>query len=76
MLGSLFGLIITLGSILFILMIRLRLLPLAIYTILANTVWHGWASANETLANVLFIAIAGLILISWIVTLVRRVRPY
>lgn len=73
MLGSIFSLILTIGSILFILMIKLRLLPLAAYVVLANTALRGWASANETLANITFFVILGLILASWIVTIVKRV---
>lgn len=74
MLGSIFSLVLTIGSIVFILMIRLRLLPLGIYVVLANTVWHDWANANEQIANILFFAILGLILLSWIHSAVRYFR--
>ena len=58
--------------ILFRLALKLRLgLPM-LYALLSLTVFHGWYQANTALADGIFFALVGLVILSWIVTLIRR----
>lgn len=53
---------------------KLRLgIPL-LYVVLASTVFHEWAAAHELLANIILGVLLGLVVVSWIVSLVRRIR--
>ena len=54
------------------LIFKLRLFPLVLYVILANTALAGWVQAHETASVVLFSVIAALIVLSWVVPFVRH----
>lgn len=58
---------------LFRLALKLRLgIPL-LYSVLMLTVFHGWYQAHAALADGILFAIAGLVALSWVVTLVRKI---
>ena len=76
MLGSIFALIITIGSIILTLSIRLRLWPLLIYIIIMATAFADWARTNETLALVGMGIVALCIVASWIRTAINHFRAY
>lgn len=53
--------------------LKLRLgIPL-LYIILMLTVFHGWYQAHAALADGILFAVAGLVALSWMVTLVRKI---
>lgn len=53
--------------------LKLRLgIPL-LYSVLMLTVFHGWYQAHAALADGILFAMAGLVALSWIVTLVRKI---
>lgn len=65
---------VTLVSLASRLLVQLRLgIPL-LYTILMLTVCSEWAAANNALALGILIALVGAVGLSWVVSLVRRVR--
>ena len=76
MLGSIFALIITIGSIILTLSIRLRLWPILIYITLMATTFADWARTNETLALMgMGIVVLGIVA-SWICTAINHFRAY
>jgi len=58
--------------ILFRLALKLRLGVPMLYALLMLTVFHGWYQANSALADGIFFALIGLAVLSWVVTLLRR----
>ena len=44
-----------------------------LYGILMLTMFHGWYQAHAALADSILFAIAGLVALSWLVTLVRKI---
>ena len=66
-----FGLILL--PILFRLALKLRLGIPMLYTVLMLTVFHGWYQAHTALADGIFFALVGLVILSWVVTLLRRI---
>ena len=58
--------------ILFRLALKLRLGIPMLYTLLMLTVFHGWYQAHTALADGIFFALVGLAVLSWMVTLLRR----
>lgn len=63
-----------------ILALLLRLAVLArltiplLYTLSMLTVFHGWYLANTILADRILFALAGLVVLSWLLTLGKRIR--
>ena len=58
--------------ILFRLAVKLRLGIPMLYAVLMLTVFHGWYQAHIALADSIFFALVGLAVLSWVVTLLRR----
>lgn len=54
------------------LIFKLRLFPLVLYVILANTALAGWVQAHEAASVAIFGVITALTVLSWLVPLVRR----
>ena len=59
-------------SILFRLAIKLRLGIPMLYALLALTVFHSWYQSHTALGDGIFFALVGLAVLSWVVTLLRR----
>ena len=58
--------------ILFRLAVKLRLGIPMFYAVLMLTVFHGWYQAHIALADSIFFALVGVAVLSWLVTLARR----
>ena len=58
--------------ILFRLAVKLRLGIPMLYAVLMLTVFHGWYQAHIALADSIFFALVGVAVLSWVVTLLRR----
>ena len=58
--------------ILFRLAVKLRLGIPMLYAVLMLTAFHGWYQAHTALADGIFFALIGLAVLSWVVTLLRR----
>jgi hypothetical protein len=58
--------------ILFRLALKLRLGIPMLYAVLMLTVFHGWYQAHIALADSIFFALVGVAVLSWLVTLARR----
>ena len=62
----------TLLPLLLRLALKLRLgIPL-LYSVLMLTVFHGWYQANSALGDGILFAMVGLVALSWVMTLLRR----
>ena len=59
--------------ILFRLALKLRLGIPMLYAVLMLTVFHGWYQAHTVLADGIFFALVGLVILSWVVTLLRHI---
>ena len=53
--------------------IRLRLGIPMLYAVLALTVFHSWTQAHPALADGIFFALVGLVALSWVVTIARKI---
>lgn len=53
--------------------LKLRLGVPLLYCALMLTVFHGWYQAHAALADGILFAMAGLVALSWVVTLVRKI---
>ena len=69
-----------LGSVMILLSIVFRLaavfrltIPL-VYALIVPTIFHEWYYANQTLANVIWYALLAVVVLSWVVSLVRKVQ--
>jgi hypothetical protein len=66
------------GLFLLVLVIRyagvLRLTIPLLYALVMPTVFHSWFYAHYTLANGIWYGMLGLVALSWVVTIVRRLR--
>ena len=69
-----------LGSVMILLSIVFRLaavfrltIPM-VYALIVPTVFHEWYYANQTLANVIWYALLAVVVLSWVVSLVRKVQ--
>lgn len=65
--------VLALLPLLFRLIVKLRLLPLVLYSLSAGTVFLGWTEAHPALSMAVFYVIAGLTALSWLLPLLRRV---
>lgn len=70
---SLFILGLVLLPILFRLALKLRLGIPMLYAVLMLTMFHGWYQAHTALADGIFFALIGLVILSWMVTLLRHI---
>lgn len=59
--------------ILFRLTLKLRLGIPMLYAALMLTVFHSWYQAHTDLADGIFFALVGLVILSWVVTLFRHI---
>ena len=59
--------------ILFRLALKLRLGIPMLYAVLILTVFHSWYQAHTVLADGIFFAMIGIVALSWVVTLLRRI---
>jgi hypothetical protein len=70
--------VICLGLFLLVFVIRyagvLRLTIPLLYALVAPTVFHSWFYAHYTLAYGIWYGMLGLVALSWVVTIVRRLR--
>ena len=69
-----------LGSVMILLSIVFRLaavfrltIPL-VYALIVPTIFHEWYYANQTLANVIWYALLAAVALSWVISLVRKIR--
>ena len=69
-----------LGSVMILLSIVFRLaavfrltIPL-VYALIVPTIFHEWYYANQTLANVIWYALLAVVVLSWVVSLARKVQ--
>lgn len=68
------GIVMIILSIVFRLASIFRLtIPLA-YALIVPTVFHEWYYANQTLANVIWYVLLAVVVLSWVVSLVRKIR--
>lgn len=67
-----FGFGLMLLPILFRLALKLRLGIPMLYAVLMLTAFHGWYQAHTALADGIFFALGGVAVLSWVVTLLRR----
>ena len=67
-----FGFGLMLLPILFRLALKLRLGIPMLYAVLMLTVFYGWYQAHTSLADGILFAMIGLAILSWVVTLLRR----
>ena len=67
-----------LGLIVLFLLIRyaraLRLTVPLLYAFLVPTIFHNWYCAHQSLADGIWYGMLALVALSWIVTIIRRVR--
>ena len=61
-------------SIVFRLAAVFRLTIPLVYALIVPTVFHEWYYANQTLANVIWYALLAVVVLSWVVSLVRKVQ--
>lgn len=53
---------------------ELRLAIPLIYALLVPVLFHDWYDTHEALGNGIFFALLGLVALSWIITIVRKIR--
>lgn len=64
------------GTILFRIAGILRLTIPLLYALIIPTIFHEWYYANYVLANGIWYAMLVLVAVSWVVSIVRRVREW
>lgn len=70
------GLVLFFLPVLFHLALRLRLGIPILYIVLALTVLHDWTRANPVLADGILFALVGLVVLSWVVTGLRKICDF
>ena len=68
------GIVMIFLSIVFRLAAVFRLTIPLLYALVVPTVFHEWYYANQTLANVIWYLLLAAVALSWVVSLVRKVR--
>ncbi|MGO5023527.1 hypothetical protein ACTQ4E_10585, partial [Lawsonibacter sp. LCP25S3_G6] len=68
------GIVMIFLSIVFRLAAVFRLTIPLLYALVVPTVFHEWYYANQTLANVIWYVLLAVVVLSWVVSLVRKVR--
>ena len=74
MLTACFSVMIQLLLLLIRIAIRLRLSIPLVYLVLMLTAFRPWYRVHATLADGIFLALAGCVMLSWIISFVRFVR--
>ena len=68
------GIVMIFLSIVFRVAAVFRLTIPLLYALIVPTVFHEWYYANQTLANVIWYVLLAVVVLSWVVSLVRKVR--
>ena len=68
------GIVMIILSIVFRLAAVFRLTIPLLYALIVPTVFHEWYYANQTLANVIWYVLLAVVVLSWVVSLVRKIR--
>ena len=68
------GIVMIFISIVFRLAAVFRLTIPLVYALIVPTVFHEWYYANQTLANVIWYVLLAAVVLSWVVSLVRKIR--
>ena len=68
------GIVMIFLSIVFRLAAVFRLTIPLLYALVVPTVFHEWYYANQTLANIIWYVLLAVVVLSWLVSLVRKVR--
>lgn len=68
------GIVMIFLSIVFRLAAVFRLTIPLLYALVVPTVFHKWYYANQTLANIIWYVLLAAVALSWLVSLVRRIR--
>ena len=68
------GIVMIFLSIVFRLAAVFRLTIPLLYALVVPTVFHEWYYANQTLANVIWYVLLAVVVLSWVVSLIRKVR--
>ena len=68
------GIVMIFLSIVFRLAAVFRLTIPLLYALIVPTVFHEWYYAHQTLANVIWYALLAVVVLSWVVSLIRKVR--
>ena len=68
------GIVMIFLSIVFRLAAVFRLTIPLLYALVVPTVFHEWYYANQTLANVIWYVLLAVVVLSWVISLVRKVR--
>lgn len=71
---------ISIGILLFALLVKaisaLRLTIPLLYALLVPILFRDWYYAHEALGNGIFLALLGLVVLSWVITMIRKIREY
>ncbi|OUQ23278.1 molecular chaperone GrpE [Flavonifractor sp. An135] len=68
------GIVMIFLSIVFRLAAVFRLTIPLLYALVVPTMFHEWYYANQTLANVIWYVLLAVVVLSWVVSLIRKVR--
>lgn len=68
------GIVMIFISIVFRLVAVFRLTIPLVYALIVPTVFHEWYYANQTLANAIWYVLLAAVVLSWVVSLVRKIR--
>lgn len=61
-------------SIIFKLAAVFRLTIPLLYVVAMNTFWCSWYQAHQSLGDIIFFVLLGLVVLSWIISLVRKIQ--
>ena len=61
-------------SIIFKLAAVFRLTIPLLYVIAMNTFWRSWYQVHQSLSDIIFFVLLGLVVLSWIISLVRKIQ--
>ena len=61
-------------SIIFKLAAVFRLTIPLLYVVAMNTFWRSWYQAHQSLGDIIFFVLLGLVVLSWIISLVRKIQ--
>ena len=53
---------------------KFRLTIPLLYVIAMNTFWRSWYQAHQSLGDIIFFVLLGLVVLSWIISLVRKIQ--
>ena len=61
-------------SIIFKLAAVFRLTIPLLYVVAMNTFWRSWYQVHQSLGDIIFFVLLGLVVLSWIISLVRKIQ--